>query len=159
MLVLGLAACGLGVGGPDTETEAANTVEPAVMAAVPDVNGVFVTTAWDGPADRTMRVRLYVNSTDPFDPVESAMLADTVDRAASAAWASTPIAIVRLTIEAVAGQRPDSPPGGVEQVIDLTAAGEQLGIDPRQFVDGRIVLPESSLIERYGSPGLPAPAP
>ena len=147
MLPLGLAACGPSSAGPDAEAEAAIAVERAVVAAVPEALGAFVTTASSGPTDRTMRVRLYL------DPTDSAALADAVDRAAAAAWASTTIAIVRLTLEAVPGQRPQSPARGVEQVIDLATAGGALGIDARQLVDGRLVLPEATLIERYGSAG------
>lgn len=151
MLPLGLAACGPGSSGPDAEAEAATAVERAVGVAVPEADGAFVTTASSGPTDRTMRVRLYLDA--PNAVADAAALADAVDRAAASAWASTPITIVRLTLEAVPGQRPESPARGVEQIIDLAAAGEALGIEGRLLVDGRLVLPAAVLAERYGPAG------
>ncbi|WAB81702.1 hypothetical protein OVN18_01395 [Microcella daejeonensis] len=122
-------------------------VERAVGAAVPEANGVFVTFAFSGPRDRTMRVRLYI------DPVDDAALADSVDRAFAGAWAASPIDPVSISLEAVAGQRPEVPPGGVVQVIDLRPAAAELGIESRDVVDRRITLSEVILIERYGPAG------
>lgn len=150
MLPLGLAACASGGSSADREAEATAVVERAVGAAVPEADGVFVTTASSGPSDRTLRVRLYI------DPVDDAALADAVDRAAREAWASSPIALVSISLEAVAGQRPEAPPRAVEQVIDLRPAADELGIAPRDVVDRRIALPDAILEERYGAAGADA---
>lgn len=150
MLPLGLAACASGGSGSDRDAEAIAVVERAVGAAVPEANGVFVTMAFSGPSDRIMGVRLYV------DPVDGAALADAVDRALGEAWAASPIALVSLSLEAVAGERPDTPPRGVEQAIDLRPAAAELGIEPRDVVDRRIVLSDVILEERYGPAGADA---
>ncbi|WAB83852.1 hypothetical protein OVN20_12600 [Microcella daejeonensis] len=122
-------------------------VERAVESAVPEANGVFVTMAFSGPSDRTMRVRLYI------DPIDDAALADAVDRAADEAWAVSPIDLVSITLEAVAGQRPEVPPGEVEQVISLRPVAEALGIQARLVASGRLILPEATLTTRYGPAG------
>ncbi|WAB83853.1 hypothetical protein OVN20_12605 [Microcella daejeonensis] len=150
MLLLTLAACSPFGSGPDRDEQAIAVVESAVSAAVPEANGVFVTMAFSGPANRTMRVRLYI------DPVDDAALADAVDRAAREAWATSPIAVISVSLEAVAGERPEVPPGGVEQVISLRSVAEQLGIDERRVVSGRLALPETTLVRLYGPAGVDA---
>ncbi|WAB81701.1 hypothetical protein OVN18_01390 [Microcella daejeonensis] len=147
MLLLGLAACTPFGSGPDRDAEAIAVVDRAIEEAVPEANGVFVTMAFSGPSDRTMRVRLYI------DPVDEASLADAVDRSIAEAWASSPIAVVELAIEAVAGEPPEVPPGFVEQVIDLRPVAAAIGIESRDVVDRRIALSEVILIERYGPAG------
>ncbi|WAB83854.1 hypothetical protein OVN20_12610 [Microcella daejeonensis] len=147
MLPLGLAACAPFGSGPDRDAEAIAVVERAVGAAVPEANGVFVTMAFSGPSDRTMSVRLYI------DPVDDAALAAAVDRAAGEAWHSSPIALVGITLEAVAGERPEEPPRGVEHVISLRPVAEVLGIQARLVVSGRLMLPEGTLSVRYGPAG------
>jgi len=151
MLPFGLASCGVGSLGSNAEAEAIAAVERAVGVAVPESAGVFVTTATSGPLDRTMRVRVYLDR-DEVD-ADPGLLADAVDRAAASAWASTPITIVELTLEAVPGQRPDVPSRGAELIFDLADAGDALGIDSRLHVDGRLMLPDAVLAERYGAPG------
>ena len=151
MLPLGLAACGLGSSPRDVEAETATAVERAVGVAVPEANGVFVTTAFSGPRDRTLRVRLYLDAATAVG--DAAALADAVDRAAASAWASTPIPIVQLMVEAAPGERPANPPRGVEERIDLAAAGEAWGIDARQVVDGRLLVSAARLTQRYGPAG------
>lgn len=150
MLPLGLAACASSGSGAGRDAEAISVVERAVEAVVPEANGVFVTMAFSGPSDRTMRVRLYI------DPIDDAALADAVDRAAGEAWAVSPIDLVSISLEAVAGQRPEVPPGGVEQVISLRPVAETLGIQSRLVVSGRLMLPESTLVRLYGPAGVDA---
>ena len=150
MLPLGLAACASFGSGPDRDAEAIAVVERAVGAVVPEANGVFVTMAFSGPSDRAMSVRLYI------DPVDDAALAGAVDRAAGEAWRTSPIALVDLTLEAVAGDRPEDPPRGVEQVISLRPVAEALGIQSRLVVSGRLILPEATLTARYGPAGVDA---
>ncbi|WAB81699.1 hypothetical protein OVN18_01380 [Microcella daejeonensis] len=150
MLLLTLAACSPFGSGPDRDEQAIAVVESAVSAAVPEANGVFVTMAFSGPANRTMRVRLYI------DPVDDAALADAVDRAAREAWATSPIAVISISLEAVAGERPEIPPRGVGQVISLRSVAEQLGIDERRVVSGRLALPETTLVRLYGPAGVDA---
>ncbi len=150
MLPLGLTACTPLGSGPDRDAEAIAVVERAVEAAVPEANGVFVTMAFSGPSDRSMNVRLYI------DPVDDATLTDAVDRAARVAWETSPIGLVELALEAVAGERPADPPRGVEQVTDLRTVADALGIDARYVVDGQLALPETTLVRLYGPAGVDA---
>ncbi|WAB83851.1 hypothetical protein OVN20_12595 [Microcella daejeonensis] len=147
MLLAGLAACTPFGSGPDRDEQAIAVVERSVESVVPEANGVFVTMAFSGPSDRSMSVRLYI------DPVDDAALADAVDRAAREAWETSPIALVELALEAVAGDRPAAPPRGVEQVTDLRVVADALGIDARYVVDGRLALPETTLVRLYGPAG------
>ncbi|WAB81696.1 hypothetical protein OVN18_01365 [Microcella daejeonensis] len=145
MLLLTLAACAPFGSGPDRDAEAIAVVERAVSEALPYANGAYVTTATSGPGNRTMLVRLYLDVADP------GTLTDTVHRAAGAVRASIPRDILQLTLEAVEGDRPPQPPRGVEQVVDLRFVAEELGLEARSVVDGRLIFSRDYLEDRYGA--------
>lgn len=124
-------------------------IESRVVAAVSGVNGVrdAGARAVASGLDRRLVVMLAVGS------AEGAELATIVDGAAEAAWSSSPVPVVEISIVAKAGDGPTGAQADVLGEIDLRPLIPELGLTDSAGELRAIRMPASVLEERYGPRG------
>lgn len=143
-------ALGLLLGGCSISIEPA-AIESRVVAAVSRVDGVEAAAARavDSGLDRRLVVMLAVGS------AEGAELATIVDGAAEAAWESSPVPIVEISIVAKPGDGPTGAQADVLGEIDLRPLIPELGLTESAGELRAIRMPASVLEERYGPRDIP----
>jgi len=139
--VLALSGCSILLpqgDGVDQEAE----LESILLDEIDIANGVIVYKSADGFSPR-VSARLYVDSDDMNE------IADAVDTAFEAAWDYWPSQPSSVIVGVVIGPKPADAGRSDDNVIDLTAVAEQIGL-PSEDARFDIQLSRSQLVERYG---------
>ena len=131
------------VGVPDDSVK--SDIASAIVSDVPHATGAVVGLGYDGSPDRrTIRVKVYADTSDP------ASVAAVVDKAMAVAWSLSPTEPVSVGVAVVDGAKPADADIATSDGLDLSAAGDELGLHGAYVSPRLINFPRRELADRYG---------
>ncbi|MCU1513752.1 MAG: hypothetical protein JWO10_842 [Microbacteriaceae bacterium] len=132
------------VGVPDDTVK--EHIATAIVSEAPKATGAVVGLGYDGSPDRrTIRVKVYAEASDP------ASVAAVVDKAMELAWSLSPSEPVSVGIAVVDGAKPAGADIAASDGLDLSAAGDVLGLGGAYVSPRLINFPTRELVSRYGA--------
>lgn len=121
------------------------------LADLPHVLDSFVQLAYDGPSERTVLVRLYL------DDVTGEVVAASIDRALAVGWETMPSRPSSITVAVVDGPPPAQPSSLDRDGLDLTGASQALGLHLVASWPSLLIVSAAVLQDRFGAWTGPAP--
>jgi len=128
-----------------SDSEVARSIEASVLSEVSLANGAYVSFATAGsPTSRSVRVRIYVSTTD------AAQLTEAADATFSTIWREMPIRPSSVGFQAFDGPKPANPTSGSRGNLDLAEVKDLLGVGYVGLAGQVLSLDASELSARYG---------
>jgi len=126
-----------------SDSEVSRTLESALAKPVSHATSVSVGMGYDGPEQRTVSVRLYLDTSD------DSVVTSSVDRALRTVWKTSPVRPSSIVVSVVEGPKPTDGTKGTG--LDLTTAATALGIPVPEVARDLLLVRASVLQKRYGA--------